>query len=388
VNSGSGNPGLCSQKKFIITSFTLIGKFCDSASCIIGRKKSKKEEGMSSNARDQLEVFHDPFSNATTQPKIPDGKVVRSFGTSNNWVGELVNEAGEELLHIVLYAGQNTAMCARNIPPSIGGNTNDFAAFGFTDNGGANWIDITAAQPTDETDTIFQRDSWAQWRTVSCGGHFQLLNAAEEDDGWFEAVRLSEPFRNEDFELQTTSGGIDRNEGTIAPTGMLRQGSNFRLQSYDLANEPSYTTGLLRDIKNYQFELHGKKDHHDFTTCKSRVNLPSPLGGVRDLANFDQTRLVANFNTGASNEVQDLVNQFIDESYDMIYIRVHCRQNGADASLNGSRLHCNIVSNQEVQYPTNVKESRFETLSNNVGIDTCSKHATLRRMRGAAGSLV
>lgn len=344
---------------------------------------------MSSNARDQLEVFHDPFSNATNQPKIPDGKVVRSFGTSNNFVGEIVNDVGDDIIHCILFAGQNTAFCARGLPTSIGGNTNDFASFAFENNGGPNWLQVSPTNPTDLTDEILQTDGWAQWRTVSCGVHMQLLNASEEDDGWFEAIRISEPFRNQDYQLGTRPGQQTRAPGTLSPLGLLRQSGGFRLQTYNMANEPSYTTGLLRDIKDYQFDLHGRKDHHDFTTCRNQINLTADLGGRQDIESFDQTRLVATFNEDATSEVKSMVDQFIDSSYDMVYIRIHARTNvAADPTLNGSRLHVNVVSNQEVQYPTNFKESRFETVSNNVGIDMCSKHATLRRMRGMAGSKI
>lgn len=74
----------------------------------------------------QLEIYKNPHSLSGVQPKIPDGKLSRSLGLSNQAAGELVafngtppagqesQTKGDGTIHIVLYAGQNSAAICLN----------------------------------------------------------------------------------------------------------------------------------------------------------------------------------------------------------------------------------------------------------------------------------
>lgn len=340
-----------------------------------------------SEARKQLEVFHDPFSNSTTQPKIPDGKAIESLGLSLQSVGELKNkedaspfEGSAEEIHLMLFAGQNAGLVAYNVDDTGSSGATSFNVYGYEDAGGCNWQPVSVAGGA-----CLQHTEYGQWRTVSSGLRLSMLNAIEEDDGWFEAVRINAPLdATEDYILATldrTAVSTVKDNGCVIPIHPFSNSSSD-LAERTLSNEPSYVTGLMRDLENYQFELHGKMDHHDFVQGKRTIDL---TGDHISSANPLSLPFTGGFAENAS-EVYDVINQYIDPGYDMIYIRLHCRANvSTSPTLNGSRLHFNLVSNQEVTYRGDQRDSRYQTMSQNVGLSAAAKHGVLRRLRGAAG---
>lgn len=369
-----------------------------SCTCCFGKKRRQsKLDTMAPKSRsevhNQLEVFHYPFSRATQQPKIPDGKTVESLGYRASRTTEIVNEEkdnaeGAQVIHILLFAGMNAGLLCQNVlgaPLDTVGNRN-YLVIGAEDANSPSWVQTT---PATGASGIAALDNYHSWRVVSTGARFSLLNPDEENDGWWEAVRITEEHRSEDWYLttlnlsQNTSGN-----GVLAPVELLN-----KIDSMDMSIERSYCTGLLRDIENYEFSLNGVQDHHDFRKMKDRITLESDLTApagtadyIADSADFDayQARLVA----GRDN-CYDLIDNYVDNGYDMIYIRVHPRHNRSDISeLNGSRLHVEWISNQEIVYGHTERESRFQTLSGNVGVDSSSRHASLRRLRGLAAHKV
>lgn len=330
---------------------------------------------MATEARKQLEVFHDPFSAATSQPKIPDGKTTESLGISVQTVGEIVNEVDgdADTMHLLLFAGQNTGLIAFDSNSGIAGTQ----IYGFEDAGGCDWTDVGGSGGN-----VSQNQEYGQWRVVSTGLRLSLLNAVEEDDGWFEAVRLNEPLQTLDYFLATVDRTIHgANNGCIVP-GFPATRAGFKTRT--LSNEPSYVTGLLRDFENYQFDLHGKLDHHDFIQGKQNLYLETTA--ISASTPF-VSPFTGDFTADGYSSVYDVINQYIDPGYDMIYIRVHSRANtSANTALNGSRLHYNLVSNQEITYQGDQRDSRYQTVSSNIGLAAAARHGTLRRLQGQAGT--
>lgn len=326
-------------------------------------------------ARKQLEVFHDPFSTATSQPKIPDGKASESLGISLQTVGELVNavDGSPDTMHLLLFAGQNAGLITHDESTGIGGTQ----IYGYDDAGGANWLTVGIAGGN-----VRQNTPYGQWRVVSQGLRLSLLNAVEEDDGWFEAVRINDPIDTADYSLATVGRvALTTSNGCVAP---FLVATDTTIKTRVLANEPSYVTGLLRDLENYQFDLHGKLDHHDFIQGKSDVFIEADaIGASTPVA----SPFTGDFTGDGYSSLHDMINQYIDPGYDMVYIRIHSRANeSANTSLNGSRLHYNMVSNQEITYQGSVRDSRYMSVSSNVGLAAAARHGTLRRMQGHAGT--
>jgi len=324
-----------------------------------------------------LHVFHNPFADTTSQPKIPDGKINESLGFATQVVQEVGNAQGEDTMHMILFPGMNAGIIIDNAAQATLG-TRSYYVPTFTGSSGIDWGDAVDAT------TAFQvrgRDNYALWRVVSTGLQLKLLNAVDEDDGWWESVRLTNELDNLEYTLTTGNNSTQpsSDNGTIAPKGLI-QGL---LSQQTLANEQSYSTGLLRDLHRVQFECHGKLDHHDFRQMRNELDLRATEIGSVDVA----TDYEANFNAGHDGPV-DIIQQFIDPGYDMVYIRLHCRANTGTAPNLGSRFHLNCISNQEINFDQVDRESRFQTKSHNIGSGAASVHAQARRGNQNAAKMV
>lgn len=297
----------------------------------------------------QLSVYHDPFSRATQQPKIPDGKVTESLGFQTQAVGEL--SSNQDIVHILMYGGFDAGMIVRGETQANNFFTdpvNRSLIVGYTASNGLNWQGVS----TSGGDALFL-DKYSQWRLVSQGLKLSLLNPVEQDDGWWESVRVTEPLNSIDWNLHSKNASGDINgQGTCCPQGLIRG-----LEGLNVVNERSYATGLLRDLGKHTFTLHPQKDDHDFRQQSEVLKL-----AAGDVVFVSATDSVATFDDGSGN-VQKLVEQTVDTSHDFIYIRIHGRTDPAARS----RLHYNLISNQEIQFGAEERESRFQTRSSDIG---------------------
>lgn len=323
----------------------------------------------------QLHMFHNPFSGTTTQPKIPDGKVSQSLGFTTQYVGEVQNEDGGDTLEILLFPGMNTAVQINGSAQATLGR--DYYLPGFVGSAGADWSNASPAGNTGFS--VINREKYALWRLVSCGLQLKLLNSQEEDDGWWEAIRFHREINEKEWRLTTadnsSSNGIS---GTVAPRfDQIVDGGP------SLVNEPSYSTGLLRDLHRVQFELHGTKDHHDVKNMYENIEIE---GNERD-GGFPPNNPEAEFLTGSRGGKQ-LIEQYLDWGYDMVYLRLHCRTRNDAGGLTGSRFHLNVVSNQECVYENAERESRFMTKAHNIGVGAASIHNSARRGNTNAASTI
>jgi hypothetical protein len=351
----------------------------------VTEKEEEEEKGMSHEVKSQLHVLHDPFSGATSQPKIPDGKVNDSLGFSTQAVREHRNAVdGDGIMHMLLYAGTNGALIVSGLEDAKAAfKSADYNILGFTDSGGLDSSDLwdnTIPIPAGEKRLIRPLEQYALHRVVSCGMQLKLLNPQDEDDGWFEAVRVNENLDLTEYRLDQLNSGITQYDeaGTVAPYGLLK-----KLETRDITNDPTYATGLLRDLGHVQFELHGRIDYHDFRRRHEADDLVND-----DLGVVDQLGRVADFAAGSDNARQ-IVDQYIDPTYDMVYIRLHCRANSSTGDQEqGSRLHTNVVSNQEIYYPPGERDNRYHTMSPTVGSHAASLHFQARRANRSSVKLI
>lgn len=337
-----------------------------------------------------LHMIHNPFADTTTQPKIPDGKVNDSLGFTAQDVFELKNAESTtatpltNVVDLLLYPGRYGQLIAFNCEGNL--STRGYRLQQFDQAGSIGWVSARVADggasgtPTGAV-AVTDSEEYGQWRIVSAGLQLKLLNSQEEDDGWWEAIRLTQSENSNEWYLSTsnTTGETPADsDGLIAP---IQRASDFRTK--DLANDPSYSTGLLRDLHAVQFELHGKTEYHDFIqgvtpmkwTAEEELSYTASLAEVR-------------FNSGFDTAL-DMANTFCDNSYDMIYLRLHCRPNDENnATDNGSRFHVNCITNQEICFDHDSKENRFQTKNESIGEPICGMHFQGRRMLGNAATLI
>lgn len=309
--------------------------------------KKKPSPKKSTEATKQLLMYHNPFSTATKQPKIPDGKVGESLGFQTQNVRELVADEGTGIMTILLFPGMSAGAIAINENTAVGtflSPANQINVMGYT---GSNSIDYSAVQGGGAGNVVLN-DLYANWRIVSQGLRLSLLNPAETDDGWWEAARLHVGADPADYMCMGKDLVLDNTAGVIIPH-LLAQ--SVASGAVPLVNENSYTTGTLRELKNHLFSLHPIRDDHDFVQPRTTMSLDAADSGAVDPV--DQT---VRFVSGKDN-AQELVDSMIDKSFDMIVIKIH----GRTDATNRTRLHANLVSNQEIIFAASEREARFHT---------------------------
>lgn len=232
-----------------------------------------------------------PFSNTVPQPKIYDGKTLRSAGVRFRSTGELTVHSG--ITYLVL-------------APAL---TKPLTWYGLNDVGV--WAVNIPTDTTDHVNSPAQRGVIEKIRTVGLGLKLNLMNSADQNEGYWEAARFST--NHEDFELV---GAID---------GSIRHKDLTINVPIELSNEPSYQRGKLKDIHQYMFRINSNNTEHNF---------------------------------GKISETETLT-QLLDEDWDMIIIKIHGRVEVGSPSV----LNYEVVNNQEVVYKSGTAIARLMTPS-------------------------
>lgn len=241
---------------------------------------------------DYTKSLLDPFINSVAQPKIYDGKILRSAGVRFRTTGEVAVESG------ITYIVMAPALTA---PVTWYGNNSS----GVWD------VRIPDESSIEHIGTPFQRSIIDKIRTVGVGLKLNLMNSADQSEGYWEAARYTTNI--EDFEIQ----GDD--------TGRVKH-SNLKIGvQMELSNEPTYQRGRLNEIHKYMFRLNSNNTEHN-------------LGKISQ---------------------QETLSQLLDEDWDMIVIKIHGRVESGSPSV----LNYEIVNNQEVVYKAGTAISRLMTPS-------------------------
>lgn len=238
-----------------------------------------------------VQTFIDPFDASVAQPKILDGSVDRSCGIKLKATGTFnLDGAGGET-YFVLFPGYSYC---------------------------ANWKNAAGA-PSMHTvfpnhlETTTNRTNIKQLRLVSCGVRFSLENSADENEGFWEAVRIPLDYNN--FAL------VD----TAAPNGEDYASKVINAFAItDMSNYSTYQSGRLRDVERFMFKLNSVAPDHPF-------------------------KRVLNAST------QPAVTDTIDDFFDCVVIKMKGR---VDA-VTPSTIRYHLVSNQEVVYQENTQLSRL-----------------------------
>jgi hypothetical protein len=342
---------------------------------------------MDVSAKESLAVYHNPFSNATENAKIPDGKAVSSIGQAFNSVGELSCPSDQGTVHLVLFAGKTGGLCYDFGQGSTYSYRNNVSVVGYNTAGNISGISGLSGSGDH---TFGQIGGAASWRVVSQGLQLKLLNPEEENDGWYECWRFHAPRQENDYMWLPEQNGDSSSTHVVAPVGLLRGGSarfeNGNTTSY--YDEASYSSGLLKDLHHIQFELANVKDYNDFERINERMVIegdsivtPSLNDGTTAFKRQVQ------FQNG-HDDARSFIDQWVDNSYDMVVIRIHPRQDGASATT-PTRLWYHLRSNQELQYGSDATENRFETAGQRLSDGEYEDHHAVRNEtnRGAADFL-
>lgn len=255
-------------------------------------------------------VISNPFSTATNQPKIPDGRAPASMGGKRNLM-TTINFDQYDTWDIIIsprfdtpiyYATETRATNAAT--PVIDGIGTFMDNHPFT----------TSYVSTDSTTQAKQNTSSeiSKIRLVSQGTKITLTNSTDDNDGYFEAFRFAPGKSSQTYLCQAATGtagepylqqtkvATDMFDNNVRPA--VEDGSPFVM---NLASKGNYVTGKLRNLHRYTW-----------------VNKPQ----VKDV---DFKDLPTNLNVGAAPTATSITSAaavaWQDWDYDVIWIRVHGR---------------------------------------------------------------
>lgn len=296
-----------------------------------------------------------PFSNATTQPKIPDGLLTSSLARRLANVKSIRNGTNGDICHVVLCPGLGVPVLVTNTTEGASlrpGQNLECSFIGYPGQtvGWQNTIEATSA-PTWPHDGSLQElvnlGGFHKWRTVSQGLRIDLTNSDEENDGWFEVVRFNWRGNAQDLCLTPLDGGTTNPQVGVAPNPewVTQVG-----EPMSMVEQPGYMTGKLKDLHKYEFMNHPGSPHHP----------ARELGPFRYQNSMEMNGQV--LQPSDKHQASQLVDRMQDGNYDWIYIRLHCRPNNGTTVL-GSSFIFNVITNVEVAFNPTSDFAAFQTIN-------------------------
>lgn len=285
-------------------------------------------------SRRQRTVYRYPFSFSTTVPKIPDGRCVASLGLRHQCAKEYSVDVTAGVLGLCLVPGVQLTSIA--VTPVTGNPYTQEYQF-FDDH-----VKFTKGS-TDADIAVSPILSLTDWRLVSSAIRFTLVNNADENDGWFESVRVS--MRDTYKYLKIYREAAEDTERKIGFSNDFCE----TLMTNNICANPSYSSGKLRDIHKYIFQLKPNGADHEMRSIKELYPgaVIPPGEGVNQFA------------MASTSMSQSFVDNVFDPSFDMLLIKVHGRK-GAE-TLNNTRLMAHVVSNIETIYTPDSSYAKFHS---------------------------
>lgn len=317
----------------------------------VGYFKPSRRNAYVSPASKQMAVYQNPFSLATNNPKIPDGKCSLSAGQRYQAVESFTND-NSEAMYFILFPGLNAGLYTVGAAQDRVLSYNNDTQLRINSNGTR--VDVG---PVTDGQAI------AQWRVVSQGMKLSLVNNADENDGWFEAVRLTISQEPDNWRIDyplnpaiQAAGKHGANGLVIRPksdsNGAIIQGIN----RVNFVENATYRTGKLRDIHKHAFILKADSNDHDFIQLH-----PSVISGTGDGPLIDDDFGALQPNNNACQRLSDML---FDKSMDMIVVVVHGRVSGSStAPQNPSNILAHLVANHEMCYEPSTQLARFHSES-------------------------
>lgn len=280
----------------------------------------------SSGASKDLDAIKNPFSKATLNAKIPDGKCSLSSGQRFQQVREYVNDDSGQMV-FALFPGINTLV----IPQGTTANANDGAETAHMVIGNHFKSTVVDGDEPNSVENIFHSDDIRSWRLVSQGMRISLVNNSDENDGWFESIQIP-------LEVDQIIGKWQLAQDTWRTDNNMP----FASGTTSWVEHPSYKSGKLRHIHRHVFKNKSHTNDFDF------VGLHRAIKNWYGLQNVNQTIIPS---------------PLFDKNYMVTLVRIHGRPNGAveEPANTPTRVMIHAVSNQEIVYDETSPLSRVQT---------------------------
>lgn len=332
--------------------------------------KTKKTIVSSSGSNAHHAVRVNAFSNATAQPKILDGLMAQSLSRRLQNVVSVRNgdgTMGRDIMHVILFPSLGVPLVfgnsaegftlrnASSLDPSFVGFPNQTVGAQLIDSGTGSPVNFNQVTSLGQY-KLFQKAPFSTWRIVSQALRLELTNNDEQNEGWFEAVRMNWRRNNSDLQITQLDGtaSLTTTDFGIGPSPSFL---NY-VRDLPLTEIPGYQSGLLKDIKKYDFQLHPKSTTHDPIEMDRNI----VLNEGSDL--FVQTNTL-NFSFGETNAANQIKDSYTDPNMDIVYLRLHCRLNNENTATSnyslGSSFMVNLVQNIEMAFHPESDYASFQT---------------------------
>jgi hypothetical protein len=210
----------------------------------------------------------------------------------------------------------------------------------------------------DDVSFLINESGVAQWRTVSQGLKLKLINNNEENDGYWEAIRIPLEKRTTAMSLVSLSGDTETTTPHYTKALGLFFDSGYKTYLDDhlgaMVESPGYESGLLRDIDKKEFVLQHSGDSSELNTNSVNIGMLAQ----------DYTDTDFKYELQNSATARQVENEMLDDSMDMVLIKLTCRPNdSATESFRGSRFLCNAIKNVEFAHSLQSDNKAFETIN-------------------------
>lgn len=262
-----------------------------------------------------MESLINPFSVTIKSPKILDGEIKSTAGIKLRATGEIICSPTVNT-NIILFPGLTNVICYCTEPTGLDNDGGPLVSPGIL----TDPVKINGAVFKQHLSSVPDRSVVRLARLTGAGARFFLTNSAEEDDGYWEACRVTNHSTSRDVFFKELSVGH-------IGAGVLKAVAT----DFDLANNNSYQFGTLRDIHKFVFKLNSEDNDHKFSS-------------------------VSGLNTVTSTDTDNFVSALTDmDQWDMIFIKIRGRRNVQSPSV----LRFDTVANQELVYSENSPLSRM-----------------------------
>lgn len=278
-----------------------------------------------------MKYLTNPFNYANEEPKVHDSEVLTSYGHKNQITSPLGMpvENIDEQAHIFFLPGLHCALTIRGlVEPTLIPTAQWNASNHIFWPDPQHRLDIVGDNVAVQSLPL---EAIRQWRLVSAAFKVNVLNTADSNDGWFEAIRFKPNY-------SMLASGVFNGQNAISTSGSAFVGVTpvdnpdllMSKSTIQLSQMPSYQTGRLRDLNDLMFML-----HRDDVECPwtREVDENWPLG-----------------ESTPGETIKELSRAFYDNNFDGIYLRIYGRKDpAADAKIfcRGTRLLLEAASNVE-----------------------------------------
>lgn len=299
-------------------------------------------------------VIRNPFSTAVAHAKIPDGSVALST-TCRYSISDTITDTNGSL-SILLCGGFYSGLTSQFSTIVSTVQTENQQSFGYGVPS-RNFTVATTVASSVASNVVTQSASCPnQYRVVSQGMRLSLINNSQDNDGWFEAIRVSPSNSYTDWGLSSPGAQAVQNPAGIVPSINRYEGDGTANSSLftntNWAMNPSYIAGKARDLHKHNFILH-RQENNDFIEIPQQCTLLSPETTGSTVLPIGTGGTIP-FSAG-----NNITPWWVDKQMDSILIRI--RSNTAGANAGNMVFHVHMVQHVEECYDERSDLFRFMT---------------------------